>query len=263
MTDKKLYDNAFYRENKNDKKIESVSVILAEVIKIIPKINSAVDFGCGVGTWLAGLKKYGVTDICGYDGKWVNKDFLVIPPECFFEVDLERTIELKRRFNLAISIEVAEHLPENSAAEYVKTLVSASDIVLFAAAIPFQGGTNHVNEKWPEYWNNIFKIYNYVAVDCLRKIFWANNNVLDFHKQNIMLYVKRERLKELNVSESDICMNYPPMALITQDRYLELIHLSVDYIGLGYLFKKIIARVLKKMMGKRLFEKLKRKRRSA
>ena len=185
---------------------------------------------------------------------------LVIPRECFFEVDLDKPIEIKRRFDLAISIEVAEHLSKNIAVEFIKTLTCASDIVLFSAAIPFQGGTNHINEQWPEYWNNIFKTYNYVAVDCMRKKFWANNEVLDFHKQNILLYVNKERLKELYVSENDICTDYPPMALITPDRYLRLIDREKKLIDkqfdLPYLMKRIIVSGTRKILGRILYEKL-------
>jgi hypothetical protein len=257
-TDKKLYDTAFYKGNRSDKELESVSIVLAEVIKIMPKINSAVDFGCGVGTWLAGLQKYGVLDICGFDGKWVNKDLLVIPRKCFFEVNLDKTFEIKRKFDLAICIEVAEHLSENIAINFIKTLTDASDIVLFSAAIPFQGGINHINEQWPEYWNNIFQTFDYVAVDCFRKIFWANKNILEIYKQNILIYIKKERLKELNILEGDICMNNPPMALISQERYLHLISESVEYAKAICMLKKIIARITKKIIGKRFYEKLRR-----
>jgi SAM-dependent methyltransferase len=255
-TDKKLYDTTFYKENRNDKKLKSVSIVLAEVIKVMPKINSAVDFGCGVGTWLAGLQRYGVLDICGFDGKWVNKDLLVIPKECFFEVDLDKPFEIKRKFDLAISIEVAEHLSENIAVEFIKTLTMASDIVLFSAAIPFQGGTNHINEQWPEYWNNIFQTFDYVAVDCLRKMFWTDNNIQDFYKQNILIYIKKERVQELNILEGDICINYPPMALISPERYLRLISQSVEHAKITCLLKKIIARIIKKIIGKRFYARL-------
>jgi hypothetical protein len=255
-TDKKLYDTTFYKYNRNDIKLKSVSTVLAEVMKIVPQINSAVDFGCGVGTWLAGLKIYGVNDICGFDGIWVNKDLLVIPRECFIEVDFDNPVEIKRKFDLAVSIEVAEHLSENSAENFVKTLVYASDIVLFSAAIPYQGGSNHVNEQWPEYWSNIFQRYNFVAVDCLRKKLWLNKDVLEFHRQNILMYVRKEKLVELHISESDICMDYPPMALITPERYLMIIDKHIKYIKLRYIFKEIIIRVIKKTIGERLYEKL-------
>jgi len=256
LVDKSLYDTDFYKYNRNDAKLLSVNIVLAQFIKFVPNINSVVDFGCGVGTWLAGLKQYGISDICGFDGNWVDKNLLIIPNECFFEVDFEEPIELKRKFELAISIEVAEHLSEKSANKFVETLVNASDIVLFSAAIPFQGGDNHINEQWPEYWHNLFKAYDYIAADCLRKKLWANKMVLDFHKQSILIYGKKEKLLALGISESDLCIEYPPMSLITPNIYLELVKESIYNMEPRLILKKLFVRLIRRVLGKKYFSKL-------
>jgi hypothetical protein len=52
----------------------------------------------------------------------------------------------RKRFDLAISLEVAEHLPEGSAGALVSTLIEAAPVVVFSAAIKGQSGTNHINE---------------------------------------------------------------------------------------------------------------------
>jgi hypothetical protein len=91
----------------------------------------------------------------------VNKNRLKIPKECFAEVELDKGISVDRKYDLAISVEVAEHLPPNAADIFIESIVKASDIVLFSAAIPFQGGTNHINEQWPEYWNKLFNKNGY------------------------------------------------------------------------------------------------------
>ncbi|MDR0795084.1 MAG: class I SAM-dependent methyltransferase, partial [Tannerella sp.] len=172
-TKKRMYDKDFYQNNRNEAKLKSVDIVLAEVIKIIPQSHSAVDFGCATGTWLKGLEKYGITDIRGYDGKWVDKSKLLIPKECFFEVDFDKPIEIDRKFDLAISIEVAEHLQESSADSFIENLTKAADFVLFSAAIPYQGGyrggANHINEQWPGYWCDKFNRFGYVCVDSIRK----------------------------------------------------------------------------------------------
>lgn len=56
-----------------------------------------------------------------------------------------------RRFDLAMTIEVAEHLTPVRADSFVEDLTRLSDVVLFSAAIPAQGGINHVNEQWQSY----------------------------------------------------------------------------------------------------------------
>ena len=53
-------------------------------------------------------------------------------------------------------MEVAEHLPREKASVFIDTLTKHSGIVLFSAAVPGQGGTYHVNEQWPKYWNELF-----------------------------------------------------------------------------------------------------------
>lgn len=51
------------------------------------------------------------------------------------------------RFDLAISVEVAEHLPKEAAETFIDNLVSLSDEVVFGAAYEHQGGVNHLNEQ--------------------------------------------------------------------------------------------------------------------
>jgi len=222
-TKKQLYDKTFFERNTIDAKLKSVDIVLNEVITIFPKCNSAVDFGCAMGTWLKGLEKYGITDIRGYDGKWVDQSKLLISPECFFEADFDKPIEIDRKFDLAISIEVGEHLHESSATSFIENITKSADFVLFSAAIPFQGGENHVNEQWPEYWNEIFNRFGFVCIDCIRKRLWDNYDVVDFYRQNILLFVNKKRINEINVSQADICWDNPPMSLIPPDTYLKLV----------------------------------------
>jgi len=253
-TNKKKYDKNFYESNKSEEKQKNVNIVLNEVFKIIPPCNSAVDFGCATGTWLKGLEKYGITDIRGYDGKWVDQSKLLIPKESFFEADFDKPLEIERKFDLAISIEVGEHLFESSADAFIENITKSADIVLFSAAIPYQSGDNHVNEQWPDYWNEKFNRFGYVCIDCLRKILWTNKEVFDFYRQNMLLFVNKKRIDEFNVSKSDICYDYPPMSLISPDSYLRLIKYKNFFKPLTFL--KII---FKKVVGEKIFSKIKDK----
>jgi hypothetical protein len=107
-------------------------------------------------------------------------------------VDVRRPFALPRRFDLAMSLEVAEHLPESSAAGFVESLVAAAPAVLFSAAIPFQGGWHHVNEQWPEYWALLFKQHRYFALDCLRSAFWDNPRTCWWYAQNMVLFLRHD-----------------------------------------------------------------------
>ncbi|SRX55334.1 bifunctional 2-polyprenyl-6-hydroxyphenol methylase/3-demethylubiquinol 3-O-methyltransferase UbiG [Aequorivita sp. CIP111184] len=164
----------------------------SEIVPIIYELlkpNSVVDFGCGIGTFLKVFKDLGVDDVLGIDGKWVNKKKLYnyIEPNEFLEYNLEKAIVLKKRFDLVLSLEVAEHLSEDSADIFVKNLVDAGEVILFSAAIPMQGGQNHLNEQWLTYWESKFLKYDYVIHDVLRPIFWDHPKVNWWYKQNMVL----------------------------------------------------------------------------
>lgn len=172
----------------------SAEIIVPLVLEIINKPKSVVDVGCGDGTWLKVFEKYGVVDIYGLDGEYVDKQALQIPESNFLSVDLEKPISLNRQFDLVVSLEVAEHISEKYAEIFVNTLVNLGPIILFSAAIPMQGGVHHVNEQWPEYWAKRFQIHDYVAIDCLRKRVWENNNVESWYVQNILIFAAKDYL---------------------------------------------------------------------
>ena len=158
--------------------------------------KSVVDVGCGTGTWLKVFSDNGISDFLGIDGEYVDKDALKIKRESFIEFDLERLYLSNKKFDLAISLEVAEHLKEESAEIFVKTLTNLSDVIVFSAAIPNQGGQNHLNEQEPFYWISKFENEGFKCYDVLRPIFWENKNVDCWYKQNILLFTKNSALSD-------------------------------------------------------------------
>ena len=104
--------------------------------------------------------------------------------------DLAQPLQIDRRFDLALSLEVAEHLPPECGSEFVQTLTDLSSVILFSAAIPFQGGTDHLNEQWPEYWADRFDARGYVPIDCIRRRIWRNEDVEWWYAQNLMFFVR-------------------------------------------------------------------------
>lgn len=163
-------------------------IIVPEIMKLInPK--SVVDIGCGLGTFLNVFKRLGVNDILGIDGPWVDKELLYkyIDSEEFKEFDLEKKIKLEKRYDLAISLEVAEHLKEDSADIFIQNLVNSGKVILFSAAIPGQGGQNHINEQWLTYWEEKFRKHNYIIHDIIRPLFWDNSEIFWWYKQNMVL----------------------------------------------------------------------------
>jgi len=224
--------------------VNSAAIILPKVFEVLPKINSIVDFGCGTGTWLSIANNLGVSEVCGLDGSWVNKEMLKIPKECFLETNLDKEVLLEKKYDLAISLEVAEHISPESAELFVESLVKASDIVLFSAAIPFQGGLKHINEQWPEYWINIFAKNGYVVMDFLRKQIWNDKNVEFWYKQNIILFVKKDICNRITIP-SDI-HTPSPLSLVHPELYLLFVNRDVYRISWKDFFIAIIKRILKR-----------------
>jgi SAM-dependent methyltransferase len=153
--------------------------------------RSVVDVGCATGAWLSVVREEGVEDVLGLDGAYVDRSKLLIPSELFVAHDLERPIRLGRRFDLVLSLETAEHLSPSAAAAFVASLVELAPVVLFSAAIPNQGGVNHVNERWPEYWAWLFSAHGYQQLDVIRSAVWDDPEVDYPYAQNTFLYVRQ------------------------------------------------------------------------
>lgn len=172
-----------------------------EIVPILIKMfspKSVVDVGCGLGTFLHVFKENGVTDVLGIDGPWVNKELVSqhIPLDCFLEKNLEEEITIDRRFDMAICLEVAEHLHKDYASALVSNLTDLSDIVVFSAAIPCQGGQNHINEQWLTYWEELFNTYGYALYDILRPQIWDNPNIFFWYKQNMVVFAKKRSVPD-------------------------------------------------------------------
>ncbi len=186
------YTSQFYAERKSGSN-ESASVVVPLVLELV-QCSSVIDVGCGTGEWLSVFSENGVTDILGVDGGYVDKDLLQIPRDKFMSRDLENDFAFDRSFDLAISLEVAEHLPSEAGRTFVESLTKLSPVVLFSAAVPFQEGTNHVNEQWPDYWVEQFRSCDFTPVDCLRRKLWNNPHIDWWYRQNLMFYVHRDEL---------------------------------------------------------------------
>jgi hypothetical protein len=198
---KELYSRYFYCGH-DDASYRSASVILPLVLEQ-KKIRSIVDFGCGLGNWLKVAAERGITDSLGLEGEWVDKDDVHIPKERFRHVDLAKPINLHRQFDLAICLEVAEHLPAGCADNLIDSITGAAPLVLFSAAIPWQGGAGHINEQWQDYWVGLFAKRNFAVVDSVRPAVWNDPRVSWWLQQNVILFSKqespREQVRSLNM----------------------------------------------------------------
>ncbi|WP_462325250.1 methyltransferase domain-containing protein [Desulfoplanes sp.] len=205
---------------RNAEKLKT-SIELCKKIDEILHLNfkSIVDVGCGYGYFLSVAKKiWNTQKILGIDGPWIKKEHLQISNDEFIEANLEKDIAAKKlqsyqKFDLAVSLEVGEHLEQKQAHNFIKLLTSLSDLVIFSAAIPGQEGQGHVNEKWPSYWAELFQIHNFDPLDILRGEIWHNKDIDLCLRQNIILFVNKKN----NISICDASNN--PLDLVHPEFY--------------------------------------------
>jgi len=171
---------------------KAAKVILPILTKLVVP-NSILDVGCGTGTWLKVAKELGVLDVVGIDGDYVDRSLLLqnLKEEEFLATDLSFPFQLDRQFDLVICLEVAEHLKESSADTLITSLTCHSDAILFSAAIPFQGGQNHLNEQPPQYWIEKFEQHGYQVYDLIRPLVWDSPEVDVWYKQNMFLFSRK------------------------------------------------------------------------
>lgn len=177
--------------------LTSAREIVPRVLDIIPA-RSVIDVGCGTCTWLSVFAMHGVEKIVGLDGEYTDRRRLDVDAHCFIPCDLNKPLgrlELGR-FDLAISLEVAEHLSPMRADGFVAELCNLSDVVLFGAAVIGQAGDGHINEQWQSYWVEKFSDCGYDPYDLLRPAIWGLVGIPFWYKQNTLYYVKRNSAAE-------------------------------------------------------------------
>lgn len=213
MSDLAAYDRSFYagQQPRSTLAAETVAAFLCAQLPL----GSVLDVGCGLGGWLAAFSRHGVGDTIGVDGPHVDQGALAIPPSRFVAHDLGTALDLERRFDLVISIEVAEHLDAALAPRFVADLCRHGDLILFSAAIPFQGGVGHVNEQWPSYWAGLFAQQGYWPADIVRPHLWNDERIMYWYKQNMLLYVREGAGIDLPIGA------LPALDVVHPSRYLE------------------------------------------
>lgn len=191
----------------------SAHAVLPRLLELVPA-RSLVDIGCGAGTWLRAAADLGVLDTAGVDGHWVAPTDLEIPADAFRAVDLAGPVTFDHRYDVALCLEVAEHLPQTSAAALVASAADAAPVVAFSAAIPGQGGRGHVNEQWPAYWAERFAEHGYEPVDALRPVLWEDQEVEWWYAQNTIIYASSEYLDAHPALGAHPQRGRPPMAIV-------------------------------------------------
>jgi SAM-dependent methyltransferase len=187
------YDDQYFNA-RSAAALESARVVVPILLRFTTP-RSVLDVGCARGEWLSVFREHGVEQIKGFDGEYLDQSKLLIPEDRFRAVDLLQPFTVDQNWDLAICLEVAEHLFPNRAKGLIKDLTKAAPIILFSAAVPGQGGPLHLNEQWPGYWKNLFAEHDYVRLDLIRPLIWQDPRVNWWYQQNVYLFAGPEALR--------------------------------------------------------------------
>jgi SAM-dependent methyltransferase len=244
------YDSQFFIRQQEGS-LDSARRVLPHLVKLVAP-RSIVDVGCGIGTWLKAAAELGVRDLAGLDGAYIDRALLQIAPEQFTAVDLTQPFRVGRTFDVALSLEVGEHLPEASAASFVESLTQLAPVVLFSASIPSQTGVQHINEQWQNWWVEHFARFGYIAIDCMRRRVWDDPHVEFWYAQNMLLMVREDHLSASPVLRQEREHSTGPYAVVHPRAYLASAERGrprgvVEWLSIG---PAIIAATLRRRLGR-------------
>ncbi|MDE1147181.1 MAG: class I SAM-dependent methyltransferase [Azospirillaceae bacterium] len=223
-----LYDEAFYASQAPGS-ARSAAIILGHLFQWLQPRRVA-DVGCGVATWLRIAQALGASEVAGFDGDYVDRATLQIAPDAFYPTALDRELPRDKLppgsapFDLVISMEVVEHLPHDRGEAFITGLTQLGDTILFGAAIPFQGGTGHINELWAEYWAVHFRAKGYLCFDALRPLIWQQEGVDWWYAQNSLIFARPDSVAARVLPRESLRENGPlsfvhPKSFLTQVLY--------------------------------------------
>ena len=192
-----IYNRAFFEGNQQ----EGVRMApwFVPLLQNVFDFHSLIDVGCGTGHYLQYCLNCGIGDVLGLEGSPAAFADLLVDKRYVVMHDLRLPYTVGRRFDLAISVEVAEHIDKLYASNFIKILCDASDTVALTAAKPGQGGTAHVNEQGEEWWVEKFRRFDYgfdstttqMLRRGIRQAREAGNFVTRWFESNIMVFRRR------------------------------------------------------------------------
>jgi trans-aconitate methyltransferase len=185
-----IYDDEYYDRDVEGPASHAAPIIAESIIERFSP-RTLIDVGCGTGAMMAAFKERGVV-VEGLDYSAAAVKRCSARGLTVTRFDIENAVgSPNKTFDIAISMEVAEHLPESKAEKFVHLLSRLAPTILCTAAGPGQGGTDHVNLKPKQYWIDLFRKEGANFDDRSTTILaarWAQNNVADFYHSNLMIF---------------------------------------------------------------------------
>lgn len=232
--------------------------LVPKILEVTGPVDSIVDVGGGIGAWCKAFKESGATRVLCIDTPEIESSELLINGSEFYPCDLAATFPAPVRCELAICLEVAEHLPRSQSQGLVKFLTHSSDIVVFSASIPGQPGLGHINEHPPAFWRRQFKEFGFEQWDVIRPRIVFESDIPYWYRQNMFIYADQNWRDHLNAM-SGTYSGIPEDFELVHKRVLDIYRSAPPEVGLGTLVRAFPS-ALKLTLSRRLFSNKKTKR---
>lgn len=128
-----------------------MAVRLAKILMDLYSPESVIDFGCASGLYLKPLLDCGVSHVLGIDSASATKAVSDIPSHITI-ADLREPLRIGEKFDLAICLEVVEHIESEFEDQVFDNVCEAADTVIFSGATLGQAGYGHINLRPKQYW---------------------------------------------------------------------------------------------------------------
>lgn len=226
------YDRLFY-EYQREGSLRSAHALLPLVVDALHP-TSVLDVGCGAGAWLSAYGKLGVADIAGVDGDYVDRSVLLIEQAAFHPRDITKAFDFGRQFDLVQCLEVAEHVPPEASGMLLDNITRHGTVVLFSAAVPGQGGEDHINEQTYAYWRDQFAARGYRLFDFVRPLVAGHEAIEPWYRYNVLLFAHDrvigllpEAVRRSAIPDRMTIPDYSPVAYRLRKAVLKLLHPSL------------------------------------
>lgn len=182
---KKIHSRGFWQsENINHYYDESFSKALNT---IVAKYNTFVDFGCGDAKYAKHIRDNNPSiKVEAYDG---NPNVKLLTNGFGEVLDLSKKFDLKKKYDVVCSLEVAEHIPRKYEKIYIENLLRhCNHLLIISWAKIGQGGKGHVNEQNQDYILDAMNQYGLKYDNELSAILKKSSTICHWFRDTVMIF---------------------------------------------------------------------------
>ena len=195
MADDELFDEKTMKKVL-DAELPSAKTMVNTIYNELEMPKSFLDIGCGPGHFSNEIKRLGKNSVCvtAIDISKQAKKFIE-PNINFIQYDLRMHLDLSKKFDVVLCLEVIEHIEEEYENILCESIVRhVGKYLIITVAQPNQRALGHVNLKSLKYWIRKFESFGLIYKNDLSEK-WAYNWFTDgdvqfYFYNNILVFTK-------------------------------------------------------------------------